>query len=234
MDCSDFRDDMLDVLYGEASQDVAARFTAHAASCSACRDDLSGLEGVRQDLQAWGDESVPAPRRRWPSMRGLAVAASLIMAFGAGLVVSRTEVRWNDGEVAVRFKDGARPSGDFQQQLAQQAAENRAEIAAIKASLASYSPGTALAAGGRASASEDALLRKVQDMIRASEARQAVVLQTSLSELGQQADAQRRYDLARISAGLSYLESKTGADVARTNELMSHLVRVAAPPENGK
>jgi hypothetical protein len=235
MDCSDFRDDMLDVLYGEASEDVAARFATHAESCAACRDDLSGLNGVRQDLQAWGDESAqPAPRRYWPQMRGLAIAASLLLAFGAGFLVSHTEVR--DGAVAVRFRDGAPPSGDFPQDLVRQTAENRAAIEALKVSF-SGAPGTsggALPAGGRASSSEEALLRKVQEMIRASEARQQVVMQTSLSELGQQSDAQRRYDLARISAGLSYLESKTGADVARTNELMSHLVRVAAPPENEK
>jgi glycosyltransferase involved in cell wall biosynthesis len=43
----------------------------------------------------------------------------------------------------------------------------------------------------------------------------------------ERAEAQRRYDLARVSAGLSYLDGKTGQQVARTTELMGYVLQAS-------
>ncbi len=225
MDCSEFRDDMLDVLYGEADPGVAARFEAHATSCEACREELLSLQGVRRDLQTWGIEPKRAPRRLpVPSLRGLAAAAAVVMAFGAGLAAARLDVQMRDGELAVRFVPAAAP------------ATTTAAVSTVPAEGAPRPALAPLTAARPAAPSsiptglpvdQSAFLERVQAMIRESEARQAVIMQASVTELGQRAEAQRRYDLARISAGLSYLESKAGADVARTNELMSHVLKVS-------
>jgi hypothetical protein len=71
------------------------------------------------------------------------------------------------------------------------------------------------------------LLERVAALIRESEARQAQRFNASLRDLGQQSEAQRRYDLARISAGFSYLEGKTGQQVARTTELMGYMLEAS-------
>lgn len=232
MDCSGFREDMLDILYGEADPEVAERYDAHAASCPDCRDELASLRGVREALQTWQAPAKPRPRF-WAGWRlpvpQLAAAAAVVLAFGGGLAVSRAELHLRDGEIAVRFGGGADSASEVSQQIARHEAAHRQEIEALKMQLVSnggVQPVSAPAGG------DDAVLRRVQEMIHESEARQAAMLQTSLAQLSQQAEAQRRYDLARISAGLSYLETKTGADVARTNELMSHIM--APTTEAGK
>jgi hypothetical protein len=238
MDCSEYRDDMLDVLYGEADDTVTVRLTAHTDQCDTCRDELAGLQGVRRALQSWESPARPTVRRfTLPSLRGLAVAASIVLAFGAGLLVSRAEVR--DGEVAFRFGGGgavkAAPAA-LEERLAKVESDNRAAIESLKASLlpASGAVGTGTGAAALASSDQAVVRRVVQEMIRESEARQVALLQTGFQQLAQRAEAQRRYDLAQISQGFAYLESNTRADVARTNELMSHLVRAAAPAEDGK
>jgi hypothetical protein len=38
--------------------------------------------------------------------------------------------------------------------------------------------------------------------------------------------------MAQIAAGLAYIDSRTGADAARTSELMKNLVRVTAKPQD--
>jgi hypothetical protein len=225
MDCSGFRDDMMDVLYGEAAPETAERFAAHVSACDACQAELGSLRGVRQDLQAWGE---PRPRARLltflrlPSMRSMAAAAAIVIAFGAGLLASRS-MQVRDGEVAFRWRGGE--SAEMRDQLAKHEAAHQAEIQALKAQLVSTQPG-----GGGPAGDENLNLRRVLELIHESEARQTMLLQTSLSQLGEHTEAQRRYDLAQIAAGLSYLESKTGADIARTNKTMSEILKVA-PPE---
>ena len=64
-------------------------------------------------------------------------------------------------------------------------------------------------------------------LIRESEARQAVVLDASVRGLAERSDAQRREVLAQVSAGFSYLEGRTGLQVARTTELMGHVLQAS-------
>jgi len=74
---------------------------------------------------------------------------------------------------------------------------------------------------------EPAVLRRVEEMIRASEQRQALAMRTSLLELGERTEARRRYDLARVAAGLSYLDGRAGQNVARTTELMGYVLEAS-------
>jgi hypothetical protein len=154
-------------------------------------------------------------------VQGLAAAAAIVLAFLGGLAVSRAELRVRDGEVAFRFgaareNAGREANADIRGRLARLEEERRQETLRVQPA----------STGGAPVVNPNDVLARVQQMIRESETRQAVLLQTGLTQLGQQQEAQRRYDLARISAGLSYLETKTGADVARTNELMmSHVLK---------
>jgi hypothetical protein len=74
---------------------------------------------------------------------------------------------------------------------------------------------------------EQATLARVARLIEDSEARQAVLVGASMASLREEADARRRYDLAQVGAGLSYLEGKTGLQAARTTELMGHVLLAA-------
>ena len=216
MDCSRFREDLLDVLYGEADPVVAARFAAHRSECSDCRDEVSGFHSVRRDLQAWRvDSQLPrAPRRVMPGLRGLAAAASVVLAFGGGLVLAKTEVRYREGELRLTFGGGPvrkaeGGNADLDRRLAQMEAAHRTEMEAIKGMM--LQP----AAASTGHAGQDAVLRRFQQMLQESEARQRMMMQAGLVDLAQQVGAQRQTDLYRINAAISALDAKSSAELAR-------------------
>ncbi len=93
---------------------------------------------------------------------------------------------------------------------------HREELAALRAELAAVRP-----------PDDRQLLRTVADMIRESESRQDEARLASLRVLQQRTETQRQYDLARMSAGLSYLDGKAGLQAARTTELVGHLLQAS-------
>ena len=214
MDCDAFRDDLMEVLYDEADDATRRRFAAHAAGCAACREELTALRALRRDLGAWPvpDALLPAgrPRRRpldWP---GVARAAALIVALGAALGLSQAEVRYDDHGLAVRF--GGAPG--LESGLAAHEAEHRMEM-------------EALAARVTAATAPDPILSRVEALIEASERRQADRLATQAQDLRRETETGRRYDLARVSAGLAYIDGKTGLQSARTNQLVGQILRAS-------
>ena len=64
-------------------------------------------------------------------------------------------------------------------------------------------------------------------MIHESETRQDEARLASLRVLRQRAETQRQYDLARMSAGLAYLDGKAGLQAARTTELVGHVLQAS-------
>src|SRR5262245_26367098 len=96
MECDAYRDDMMDVLYGEADAAAAQRFGEHQAKCAACREEVASLRRVRRDLTGWA--LAPRLRPRWPaflSVGRLAAAAAVLLSVGGGaLVVANGELRY--------------------------------------------------------------------------------------------------------------------------------------------
>ena len=58
MACEEFRDVMLDVLYGESDAAAARAFETHQHQCAECRSELGALRALRRDLREW---AIPAP-----------------------------------------------------------------------------------------------------------------------------------------------------------------------------
>lgn len=221
MECNVFRDEMLDVLYGEADAATHRRFQEHQASCAACREELSGLRRLRQDLAAWPLPSVQRPRAAGAAhaWRPLAVAAGVLLALAGALGLSGSELRYGQGNFAFRLgrKSGEAPDRAVERRIAALEARHRDEMRALRADL------------DRVKVRDDdsVLLARVSEMIRRSEARQTALVGTSMASLRDETDAKRRYDLAQVGAGLSYLEGKTGMQAARTTELMGHVLQAA-------
>lgn len=217
MTCEAFREDMLDVLYGEAAPDVERRLTEHQDHCPACRQELRDLRGVRREL---GDWHVPAPvpllfAGSRPALPGwLLVAAAVVLSTGASLLVTRAQLQ-----------AAPRESGpDVAQLLAAQEARHQKEMAELRAALTQRPA----AAPVPAPLDDDAVLQRAEELVRASETRQGLVLQARLADLASRTEAQRRYDLAQMSAGLTYLDGKTGLQAARTTELVGHILQASA------
>jgi hypothetical protein len=196
MACEEFRDQMLDALYGETDAAGARAWEIHQQQCAACRDELRGLRRLRRDLGAWTVPSRPVAGAAAGHLRAwLPLAAGLVIGIAAAFALAGSHRRVDTLTTALHAQDQ----------------RHHAEIETLKATL-----GT--------SPSGEAILEDVRRLIRESEARQAVVLDASLRGLAERSDAQRREDMAQVSAGLSYLEGRTGLQVARTTELMGHVL----------
>jgi hypothetical protein len=219
MECSDLRDDMMDVLYGEAAPAKAERLEAHIRTCGACRDEIAAFRDVRRKLGAWQLPALARPtrNRHFLPLGVLAAAACVLLALGGGLGLSGSELRYFGGHLTFRL---GRSDAEVQRLLAAQEsrllAQQKDELAALK--------GSVPADDGSGDA---AVLKRVEAMIRASDERHAQLLEARLDALTRRAETERRYDLARMSAGLSYLDGKTGQDVARTAQLVGYVLQAS-------
>jgi hypothetical protein len=217
MQCNVLRDeDKIDVLYGEASPEVAAIVREHLATCAECRQEMSGLERTREGLAGWTlPSSLRAPARP-PALRwALPMAAAVLLAIGGVVLHQGTELSYEAGRFSARF--GLREDRGVRELLAAQDARHAREMAALRAVLPASS--TAVAPG-----LDDAVVRS---LIRDSEERLDRRVEARLAELRERADAQRRIDMARVSTALSYLEGKNGQQMARTSELMTSMLQAS-------
>jgi hypothetical protein len=219
MQCSRIRDEDLaaekmEVLYGEADEPARERVEAHLRECDACREEMAALRRLRRDLAAWtvaeppGRGRVRIPRRApvW-----LLAAAVVVIALGTGLALR--------GQASLRRDLAVQESRALQRERLY-----REEIASLRASLASRAPTGASDA--------DALLQavdgRIETRVRASERRQDERLRAGFADWSARMEAQRRVDLARVAAGLSYLDGRHAQQLARTNELMEYVLGTAS------
>jgi hypothetical protein len=202
MECTSYRDVMLDVLYGEAAPEAAKPLEEHLAVCSACREELAAFRRVRADL---GRDALPAlkPARAvqrlalWPRAL-IAAAAAVVLALGAG--VARI--------------------AQLERRIALQEERHAQDLAAFETALQVRVAPAAVENSGSAA------LQRFEALLKQSEERQGRV-EESLRQLALRTEAQRRYDLARVSAGLAYLDGRTGQHMARTTELMGHVLQAS-------
>jgi hypothetical protein len=216
MQCNVLGDEeKIEVLYGSAEPAVARRVQMHVSTCTECREEMEALQGTRQTLSSW---KLPESRGKGFGRHSLSwrlpLAAAILLALGAGLLLRGSELRYEGGRFSFRL--GPTDEQPLRQLLADQDARHQQEIAALRASLTP--PVLQVPVVSRAD---------VLGFIKESEARQSQRILAGLSELKERSDSQRRLDMARVSAGLSYLDGKNGQHVARTSELMNYMLQAS-------
>jgi hypothetical protein len=221
-DCDKLKESMLEVLYQEADEPTEQEVREHCQACSTCREEFDGLRGVRRSLAGWvlPPSLRPCPARPHPAWRSvLAAAAVVLLALGAILGLSGSELRYQDGSFAFRLGRGE----DVSALLAQQEQRHQRQLEELKAALLPSAVTTA-APPWR---DDEALLRTVRQLIEEGQRRQARALEARMADIRRESEAQRRYDLAQVGASLSYLEGKTGLQMAKTTELMGHVLQAS-------
>lgn len=221
-DCSQFREAMLEVLYEEATEPTERAVRDHCEACPSCREELAGFKVVRRSLASW---TLPARLRlgrpvrpQLLERRWLAAAAVVLLALGASLGLSGSELRYQNGSFAFRLGRGQ----DVSRLLAQQEERYQRQLQELRAT-----PLPVAATAAPDSPREEALLRRIRQLIEEGERRQARALDMRLADFRRQSDAQRRYDLAQVGASLSYLEGKTGLQMAKNTELMGQVIQAS-------
>jgi hypothetical protein len=224
MECDAFREDLMDVLYGEADAATAHRFNEHQARCASCREELTSFRRVRHELDGWA--VTPSRRATWPAalrpLRVLAAAAGLLAAAGGALVLAKGEIRYPNGQVALRLAAPSQDSSELRRLLAEQDARHAREIAALKATVVPASH--EVDGSAERTADQAALLAEVRRLLKESEARQAAVFTAGLTDLEERTQAQHRVDLAQMGASMAYLDGKAGLQAARTTALMDKVL----------
>ena len=219
MDCERVGDeglqaDKMDVLYGEADAESRARVEAHLAGCAACREEMAALArraagpaargGCRAARPAFTPRGVVLPR--W-----LAAAALLLR-----------RPRRDAGRRRVRLAPpGARRAGG---------PRRRARAAAPGGGPGPRGPARAPRRPPRSTpppSSRASTPASTRGSARARPAR-SQRLDSRLAGWEERVEAQRRVDMARVAASLSYLDGRHGQQLARTNELMGYVLEASA------
>lgn len=244
LSCEALRDDIIALLYDDGDVADKARARDHLAQCVPCRTEYSELKGVRKALGGWSlPAPLPLPKTR-PNRRflapGLAAAAGLILGIGIAVAGRSAFTSGSSSSTSSLAAPAAsEPATQFvsfdqlQEALKTQESRHQAEIADLRRSLTMVSePPTGANSSGQLTSVSNLSPATIERLLKASEERQARLFEARLAGLRTESDLQRQYDMAQIAAGLAYIDSRTGADAARTSELMKNLVRVTAKPQD--
>ena len=221
MQCSRIRDEelagqKLEVLYGEADVEVRASVASHLDECVACQEEMASFARLRRNLEAWTlEDSGPAVtiavRRPLPAwLTAAALIAIVIVILGTGLGLALV------GHLGLR-----RDLATQEARALERDRQYKEEIVALRTELWERSPG--LDAERFLARVDD----RVREGVRSSEERQSQQIEASLADWSGRIEARRRVDLARVAAGLSYLDGRQGRQLARTNELMGYVLEAA-------
>lgn len=251
LNCEALRDDIIALLYDDGELAERSRARDHLAACVPCRLEYADLRGVRKTLGNWTlpvPAPLPAPRAtsyRFPT--GLVAAAGILLGIGLA-VAGRSFFSPTLSSPAIVAEAPRAPQSqqnpagngpapqfvsydELQNILKSQESKYQAEIAELRQTLTQVAESTTTQGAG-ARAVSNLSPATVERLLKASEERQARMFEARLAGLRTESDLQRQYDMAQIAAGLAYIDSRTGADAARTSELMKNLVRVTAKPQD--
>lgn len=233
-------------MYGEADAAVRAQVEQHLAVCAACAEEVTALGGVRAELGAWIPPDVelgfqivrksqqPAtvlrPAAWWRTVPAWAQAAAAVLVVAAGLGIANVQVRSGpDGfSVSTGWMGAQQPAltapagrdataDEWKTALVSLEQQLRNEIRSAR----DQQPAAARVASPPA---DDATLRRVQQLIAASEERQSRELAFRLTQLNADMNTQRRADLLRIQQSFGQF----GNQMFQQRQMLNNVIRVSA------
>jgi hypothetical protein len=238
-------------MYGEIDAATRDSVERHLAACAACAAEVTALGDVRAELGLWvppdaelgfaivkksehAGATVLRPASWWRTVPAWAQAAAAVLVVAAGLGIANVQVRsgpdgfsvstgWMAAPVLSEPADGAaierRVEGRVEQALVSLEQQLRNEIRSAR----DQQPSTAPAAAAPAAA-DDATLRRVQQMLAASEERQSRELALRLTQFNADMNMQRRADLLRIQQSFA----QYGDQMFQQRQMLNNVIRVSA------
>ncbi len=236
-------------LYGELEADERAAFDRHVATCAPCRAELTALGGVRSELAQWTppepathvpftlapvhpQKSIGAMIREIPAWAQV-MAATLMLGAAAGL--ANLDVHYSADGLSVRTGWRQSPSTETARPPAVPAsapsvstspAPWRNDLAALEQQLRRELEAPAAAAAAPSAASSDeAVLRRVRQLIQDSERRQQSELALRVAEITRDVQSQRQADLVKIDRTLGLIQNSSRIEVMRTQRQVNSLAQ---------
>lgn len=238
-------------LYDEIDADERQRVDEHLKQCAACAVEVGALAGVRTGLTQWappnaelgftivraGGEPAAAvpgvpPWLNTVPVWAQAVAAIFVLAVSAavanvqvksgpdGLTISTGWLTPAASTMAPPDAVLAVTDEQWQPALTALAQQLREEIRAT------HETGTVRAALG-SSAGDEATLRRVREMLAASESRQNRELALRVTQLTRDMNIQRRADLLRVEQAIGH----TSVEMAKQRQTVNYLIRASTTPQ---
>ena len=236
-------------LYGDVDAATRQRVDAHLETCARCAEEVTALGDVRAELALWAPPDaelgfaivkkseqhaaqVLRPAQWWRTVPAWAQAAAAVLVLAAGLGIANLQVRSGPDGFTVStgwMAPAAAPvvSEPFDGKAVEQRVERalvsleqqlRNEIRAAR----DQQPATV-----RASApanADDATIRRVQQLLAASEVRQQRELAFRLAQFTSDMNMQRRADLHRITQSFGQFDEQ----MLRQRQMMNNVIRVSA------
>ncbi len=246
--CDD-KQTLIAYLYGEIEPAARRAVDEHLARCSACAAEAAALGDVRSELSLWmpphaeldfaivkkselPPSNVLRPARWWNTVPVWAQAAAAVLVIAAGASIANVQVRSGpDGfSVTTGWIQARALSAPAEREVAGREVEGwKAALVAMEQQLRSEIRSTreqATPATARGSA-DDAIMRRVQQLITEAEKRHSQELAARLIDFTRDVNMQRRADLMNISRGMVSYEEQ----LQRQRQMINNVYRVSATPQ---
>lgn len=240
---------LVSYLYGEVDATTRRAVDDHLATCAACAAEVTALGDVRSELGLWAapdaeldftivkksqllSSNVLRPARWWNTVPVWAQAAAAVLVVAFGLSIANVQIKNGpDGfsvstgwmQPAAVMQPGPMPTAtdDYKTQLASLEQKLRDEIRASRDQQA------ATKAVAATSGSDEATLRRVQQLIADAEQRHSQELARRFVEFASDMNMQRRADMMNVQRAFTSQQSQ----MFRQSQMLNNVVRVANTPQ---
>jgi hypothetical protein len=231
-------------LYGEVDAAMRASIDLHLGSCARCAAEVRALGDVRAELSLWAppdaklgfaivktSEQQPAaqvlrPAQWWRTVPVWAQAAAAVLVLAAGLGIANLQVRSGPDGLSATTGWMATPA-PVPAAAPQNGEAWRTALVSLEQQLrneirAARDQQTA-AARASAPAADEATIRRVQQLLAASEERQSRELALRLTQFTYDMNMQRRADLKLIEKGFGQYDEQ----MIRQRQMMNNVIRAS-------
>jgi hypothetical protein len=232
-------------MYGEVDAAVRNQVEAHLAACAACAAEVTALGDVRAELGLWippdaelgftivkrseqPAATVLRPAQWWRTVPAWAQAAAAVLVIAAGMGLANVQVRSGPDGLSVSTgwmstpaaAPAVAPQNDEAWRTALVSLEQQLRTE-IRSAREQQQPAAVRVAAAPA---DEATLRRVQQLLAASEERQSRELALRLTQFTADMNMQRRADLIRIQQNFGQF----GDQMMQQRQMLNNVIRVSA------